>query len=79
MPESWPCWPDNGHKKFSILAILAKVIKVLSFIQILHYTQDLGQVWAWDKIDILVCLRNNCFKQILQPYILLPWEASVSY
>ena len=51
-PESWPPWLDDGQKKFSALAILAKVNKVQSFIQIwqsvgvLHF----GQVWAcWEK------------------------------
>ena len=35
-PESWPSWLDDGHANFPILAILAKVIKVLSFVQIWH-------------------------------------------
>ena len=53
--ESSARWLDDGHKNFSILAILAKVIKVQKIVQICHSGGDLGQVWARDKIDILVC------------------------
>ena len=56
-PESSACWLDDGHKNFSILAILAKVIKVQKIVQICHSGGDLGQVWACWKIFfyILVC------------------------
>ena len=48
-PESSARWLDDGHKNFSILAILAKVIKVQKIVQIWHSGGHLGQVWAcWD-------------------------------
>jgi len=43
-PESSAHWLDDGHKNFSILAILAKVIKVQKIVQIWHSGGDLGQV-----------------------------------
>ena len=44
LPESSARWLDDGHKKFSTLAILAKVIKVQKIVQICHSGGDLGQV-----------------------------------
>ena len=61
-PKSWPHWLYNGHKMFSVLAILAKAIKVLSFIQIWPSDGDFGQASVsllGDWIDILVCLLWN--------------------
>ena len=47
--ESWTRWLDDSHKMFSILAILAKAIKVQSFVLIWHPGGDFGQMWAcWE-------------------------------
>ena len=43
-PESSASWLDEGHKNFSILAILARVIRVQKIVQIWHSGGDFGQV-----------------------------------